>query len=187
MEVQQNRSASGGKAARLWFSVTSTLKFRNGSPKLAELFNQTEVAQLSVCLAHHFYVLGERIRQTFLRGTFCWSVVCQQMQETTYSSKLSRVRKTKIHQNREFRLPLFYPFDFYLYLCLPDRCGQKIHKSKGDRQCKIGQKENVRLFCSYVLSVRTVQTDRGINAPLHVTRGFLRKIHGFIHEVKYVF
>ena len=30
----------------------------------------------------------------------------------------------------------------HLYLCLSDRCGQKIHKSKGDRQCKIGQKEN---------------------------------------------
>ena len=54
----------------------------------------------------------------------------------------------------------------HLYLCLPDRCGQKIHKSKGDRQCKIGQKENVCLFCSYVFSVRTSQVDRGINAPL---------------------
>ena len=53
----------------------------------------------------------------------------------------------------------------HLYLCLPDRCGQKIHKSKGDRQCKIGQKENVCLFCSYVFSVRTGQADRGINAP----------------------
>ena len=53
----------------------------------------------------------------------------------------------------------------YLYLCLPDRCGQKIHKSKGDRQCKIGQKENVGLFFSYVFSVRTGQADRGINAP----------------------
>ena len=53
----------------------------------------------------------------------------------------------------------------HLYLCLPDRCGQKKHKSKGDRQCKIGQKENVCLFCSYVFSVRTGQADRGINAP----------------------
>ena len=43
----------------------------------------------------------------------------------------------------------------YLYLCLPDRCGQKTHKSKGDRQGKIGEKENVCLFCSYVFSVRT--------------------------------
>ena len=23
----------------------------------------------------------------------------------------------------------------HLYLCLPDRCGQKINKSKGDRPC----------------------------------------------------
>ena len=49
---------------------------------------------------------------------------------------------------------------------LPDRCGHKIHKSKGDRQCDIGQQENVCLFCSYVFSVRTVQADRGINALL---------------------
>ena len=56
----------------------------------------------------------------------------------------------------------------HLYLCLPDRCGQKIHKSKGDRQCKIGQKENVCLFCSYVFSVCTGQADRGINALLHL-------------------
>ena len=54
----------------------------------------------------------------------------------------------------------------HIYLCLPDRCGQKIHKSKGDRQCKIGEKENVCLFCSHVFSVRTGQADRGINAPL---------------------
>ena len=53
----------------------------------------------------------------------------------------------------------------HLYLCLPDRCGQKIHKSKGDRQCKIGQKENVCLFCSYVFSVRAGQVDKGINQP----------------------
>ena len=45
----------------------------------------------------------------------------------------------------------------HLHLCLPDRCGQKMHKSKGDRQCKIGQIENVCLFCSYVFSVRTSQ------------------------------
>ena len=56
----------------------------------------------------------------------------------------------------------------HLYLCLPDRCRQKIHKSKGDRQCKIGQEENVCLFCSYVFPVRTGQVDRGINAPLTV-------------------
>ena len=56
----------------------------------------------------------------------------------------------------------------HLYLCLPDRCGQKIHKSKGDRQCKIGQKENVCLFCSYVFSVCTGQADIGINAPLDI-------------------
>ena len=49
---------------------------------------------------------------------------------------------------------------------LPDRCGQKIHKSKGDRQCRIGQKENVCLFCSYVFSVRNSQADKGKNAPL---------------------
>ena len=56
----------------------------------------------------------------------------------------------------------------HLHLCLPDRCGQKIHKSKRDRQCKIGQKENICLFCSYVFSVRTGQADRGINEPLHL-------------------
>ena len=61
-------------------------------------------------------------------------------------------------------------FMVHLYLCLPDRCGQKIHKSKGDRQCKIGQKENICLVCSYVFSVRTGQADRGINAPLYPTR-----------------
>ena len=49
------------------FRVTACLVWGNGSPKFAELFNQTEVAQLSVCLAHQFYVLGERIHQTFLR------------------------------------------------------------------------------------------------------------------------
>ena len=57
--------------AREWldqvFRVTARLVWGNGSPKLAELFNQTEVAQLSVCLAHQFYVLGEQIHQTFLR------------------------------------------------------------------------------------------------------------------------
>ena len=49
------------------FRVTARLVLGNGSPKLAELFNQTEVVQLSVCLAHEFYVLGERIHQIFLR------------------------------------------------------------------------------------------------------------------------
>ena len=34
----------------------------------------------------------------------------------------------------------------HLYLCLPDRCGQKIHKSKEDRQCKIGQKKRLSFF-----------------------------------------
>ena len=38
-------------------------------------------------------------------------------------------------------------------------------KSKGDRLCKIGQKENVCLFCSYVFSVRNGQADRGKKAP----------------------
>ena len=56
----------------------------------------------------------------------------------------------------------------HLYLCLPERCGQKIHKSKEDRQCKIGQDENVCLFCSYVFSVRTDQTDRGIMVNLYL-------------------
>ena len=50
------------------------------------------------------------------------------------------------------------------------RCGQKIHKSKRDRQCKFGQKENVCLLCSYVFSVGTVQADRGINAPSYAPR-----------------
>ena len=57
-------------------------------------------------------------------------------------------------------------FMVHLYLCLPDQRGHKIHKSKGDRQCKFGQKENVCLFCSYVFSVCTGQADRGMNAPL---------------------
>ena len=48
------------------FRVTARLVWGNGSLKLAELFNQTEVAQLFVCLAHLFYVLGERIHQIFL-------------------------------------------------------------------------------------------------------------------------
>ena len=56
----------------------------------------------------------------------------------------------------------------HLYLCLSDRCGLKIHKSKGDRQCKIGQIENVCLSCSYVLSARTGQADRGINARAYM-------------------
>ena len=49
------------------FRVTARLVWGNIFLKLAELFDQTEVAQLSVCLAHQFYVLGERIHQTFLR------------------------------------------------------------------------------------------------------------------------
>ena len=59
----------------------------------------------------------------------------------------------------------------HLYLCRPDRCGHQIHESKGDRQCKIRQKENVCLFCSYVFSVRTGQADRGINSPLVILDG----------------
>ena len=66
----------------------------------------------------------------------------------------------------------------HLYLCLTDQCGHKIHKSKGDRQCKIGQKENVCLFCSYVFSVRTGQAARGINAPLFSL--FARVVNFFI-------
>ena len=56
----------------------------------------------------------------------------------------------------------------HLYLCLPDQCGQKIHKSKGDRQFKIRPKENVCLFYSYVFFVRTGQAGRGINTPLNI-------------------
>ena len=44
----------------------------------------------------------------------------------------------------------------------------KIHSSNGDRQYKIGQKENVCLACSYVFSVRNGQADRGTNAPLYL-------------------
>ena len=65
----------------------------------------------------------------------------------------------------------------HLYLCLPDRCGHKIRKSKGDRQCKIGQKETVFLFCSYVFSVRTGQANRCINAPLMETSQMLNHFH----------
>ena len=49
------------------FRVTARLVWGNGSPKLEELFDQTEFAQLSMYLAHQFYVLGERIHQTLLR------------------------------------------------------------------------------------------------------------------------
>ena len=53
-----------------------------------------------------------------------------------------------------------------LYFCLPDRCRQKIHKSKGDRQCKNDKKKisvPFALMCFLCALVR--QTDRGINAP----------------------
>ena len=53
----------------------------------------------------------------------------------------------------------------HLYLCLPDRCGQKIHKSKKDRRFLFVQFYTVCLLYSYVFAVRTGKTDRGINAP----------------------
>ena len=54
----------------------------------------------------------------------------------------------------------------HLYLCLSDRCKQKIHKSKKDRRFLFVQFYTVCLLYSYVFSVRTGQADRGINAPL---------------------
>ena len=53
----------------------------------------------------------------------------------------------------------------HLNLCLPDRCGQKIHKSKKDRRFLFVQFYTVCLLYSYVFAVRTGKTDRGINAP----------------------
>ena len=53
----------------------------------------------------------------------------------------------------------------HLYLCLPDRCGQNIHKSKKDRRFLLVQFYTVCLLYSYVFSVRTGQAGRGINAP----------------------
>ena len=56
----------------------------------------------------------------------------------------------------------------HLYLCLPDRCGQRIHKSKKDRRFYFVQFYTVCLPYSHVFGVRTGQADRGINAPLMV-------------------
>ena len=50
----------------------------------------------------------------------------------------------------------------HLYLCLPDRCEQKIHKSKKDRRFLFIQFYTVCLLYSYVFSVRTGQADRGM-------------------------
>ena len=63
---------------------------------------------------------------------------------------------------------------------------QKIHKSKGDRQCKIEQKENFCLCCSYLFSVRTGQADRGINAPLAtINKGcHLKNIYYVLYKAK---
>ena len=44
---------------------------------------------------------------------------------------------------------------WHLYLCLLDRCGQKIHKSKKDKRFLFVQFYTVCLFYSYVFSVRT--------------------------------
>ena len=72
------------------FRVTARLVWGNGSLKLAELFNQTEVAQLFVCLAHLFYVLGERIHQIFLRVGFLLS-----LQSFSYEGHLKDVVRHK--------------------------------------------------------------------------------------------
>ena len=58
-----------------------------------------------------------------------------------------------------------------LYLGLPTWCSQKIHKSKGHRQCKIEEKEYVclMLLCIFCLH----RAGRGINAPLHVKKRVL--------------
>ena len=47
----------------------------------------------------------------------------------------------------------------HLHVCLPERCGQKIHKSKGDRQCKIGKKTSVFFTIMYYLSAPVRQTE----------------------------
>ena len=54
----------------------------------------------------------------------------------------------------------------HLYLCLPDRCVQKIHKSKKGRRFHFVQFYTVCLLYSYVFSVRTGQAERSINASL---------------------
>ena len=54
----------------------------------------------------------------------------------------------------------------HLYLCLPNQCGQKIHKSKKDRRFRFVHFYTVCLLYSYVFSVRIGQADRGMNAPL---------------------
>ena len=55
---------------------------------------------------------------------------------------------------------------YSLYLCLPDRCRQKIHKSKKERRFIFVQFYTVCLLYSYAFSVRTGQAGRGINTPL---------------------
>ena len=63
----------------------------------------------------------------------------------------------------------------HLYLCLPDRCGQKIHKSKKDRRFLFVQFDTACLLYSKVFSVRTGQADRSINAPSRSSLGRLGK------------
>ena len=62
----------------------------------------------------------------------------------------------------------------HLYLCLPDQCGQKIHKSKKDRRFPFVQFYTVYLLYSYVYSVRTGQ------AVTHCTH--LRFLSRLFHE-----
>ena len=47
----------------------------------------------------------------------------------------------------------------HLYLCLRDRCGQKIHKSKKDRRFLLVQFHTACILYSYVFSVYTGQAD----------------------------
>ena len=96
-----------------------------------------------------------------------WRRLAPELSQSMVYGIILGVRHGRINRASPVRLKTKRRFLMvHLYLCLPDRCGQKIHKSKRDRQCKIRKKENVCLFWSYVFSVRTGQTDRGINAPL---------------------
>ena len=46
----------------------------------------------------------------------------------------------------------------HLYLCLPDRCGQKYIRVKETDSVKLDKKKAF-LFCSYLFSVRTGQAE----------------------------
>ena len=109
------------------------------------------------------YIPGCGSKNSFI--VFYWHIPLLNKQDSNRMDQSTSVDEFASPQPERYKST----FMLHLYLCLPDRCGQKIYKSKGDRQCKIGkigQKDNVCLFCFYVFSVRTGQADRGINALL---------------------